>query len=100
MTTDERTALAKVLWGSVRALVSPSRQAALEELKCALESTYADHAEACMGVAYQEGRDAAEEKIELAQREAFQDGMLAVRKRSDYRDLDDIQDPEELRSTH
>jgi hypothetical protein len=31
---------------------------------------------------------------------AFREGMIAVQKRSDYRDPEDIGDPEELRTTH
>jgi hypothetical protein len=100
VTTDERTALANLLWRSVRRLVPSSRLADLDQFQSALEATYNDHAEACVLAAYREAAQGTEEKLETIRREAFRSGMLAVQKRSDYRDLDDIQDPEELRSTH
>lgn len=100
VTTEQRTVIAKLLWRSVERLVPSTRRADLAQLQTAIEATYDDHAEACAVVGYRDGRAEVEQQVDQVREDAFRAGMLAVRKRSDYRDLDDIQDPEELRSTH
>lgn len=111
MTMEDRVAIAQALWRSVELLVPAKAQAALDELRQGLEATYNAHGDVREADAYarakreaQAAGDAAWQQanaqLEDERTKAFNAGMIAVKKRSDYRDLDDIKDPEELRSTH
>lgn len=100
MTVDERRTTLIALWRAVRTLVPAKAHEALTDLQVAIESTYNDHADLRVSEAYRDGRQADEATLDAVRREGFREGMLAVTKRSDYRDLEDVGDPEELRSTH
>ena len=100
MTTDERVATLTALWRAARALVPVRSRSAFDELQVAIEANYNDHGDARAMDGYRQGRQDGEAALEGAQAESYRAGMIAVKKRSDFRDLDEIGDPEELRSTH
>ena len=101
MTLEDRTAVAQALWDALARLVTAKyRVRELSSLHTAIEALYNDNSDVRAAAAYREGQQAAAATLDAARDEAFRAGMLAVKKRSDFRDLDDIGDPEELRSTH
>jgi len=100
MTSDDRQAIAQGLWRAVRLLVPAKSHGTLDELHAGLEAVYNAHADIRVTEAYDDGRRAMLATVNAEREDAFRAGMIAVRKRSDYRDLDDIKDPEELRRTH
>lgn len=100
MTSEDRQVVAQALWGSVERLVPGRALPALQELRDALEATYNAHGDGRVIEAREAVLAEVQAVVESERVDAYRAGMLAVKKRSDYRDLDDIKDPEELRSTH
>jgi hypothetical protein len=100
MTTADRVAVLNALWAAVTRLTPPKHHAAVAEIAGAIEVTYNAHGDVRAAEGYADGRRDAETALATARDAGFRDGMIAVKKRSDFRELDVIGDPEELKSRH
>lgn len=93
----------RVLWRAVQATHHlPANRAAraVRDLHKAIETVYVEHANACAESAYQKGLEDSRGDVAAAREEAFRAGMVAVTKRSDFREVGFEDDPPELRSVH
>lgn len=100
LSREERHQMAVTLWQAITRLMPVKSHAALDGLHESIEALYGHHATPLESEGYARGYAAALETLEAAKADAYRSGMLAVQRRADFRDPYDVQDAEELRSTH